>query len=62
MKTTAAIATLEAGLGLSGVAAGTNQVPPSSLAPPLAGCSGPKIVFATPIHDFVRVKAGELAK
>lgn len=62
MKTTAAIATLAAALGFSGVAAETNQAPLSSPAPPVAGGSGPKIAFATPIYDFGRVKAGELVK
>lgn len=62
MRTPAAIMMIAAVLSFAGVAAETNQASPSSPAPPVAGGSGPKIAFATPIYDFGRVKAGELVK
>jgi hypothetical protein len=62
MKTAAAIAILAAALDFSSLAAETNQAPLSSPAPLVQGGSAPKIVFAIPIYDFGRVKAGELVK
>lgn len=62
MKTTAAIGIIVAAFGCFSVAAESNQSPPSSLAPLVAGVFGPKIVFATPVYDFGRIQGGEIVK
>ena len=60
--------------GESAALSGTNSAPstPPAPAPPLlsatadvasvAGGSGPKIVFATPVYDFGQIKGGEVVK
>lgn len=61
MKSAAAIGLVTATLGFSGVAAESDQSP-TSPSPLVASGSGPKIVFATPVYDFGRIKGGESVK
>ena len=62
MKTAPAIGMITAALGFSSMAAESNQTPTTSPAPEAVGGSGPKIVFATPVYDFGRIKGGDIVK
>ncbi len=49
-------------LALSSLAAESNQGGPTIPGPAVTGGGGPRIQFAMPIHDFGRVKSGEVVK